>query len=40
MLSARNFQNECPLFLMQTWADYLDGLKAGAKVIPLKRQAE
>ena len=25
---------------MQTWADYLDGLKAGAKVIPLKQQAE
>ena len=24
--------------MMQTWADYLDGLKAGAKVIPLKRQ--
>ncbi|MCM0083963.1 integrase arm-type DNA-binding domain-containing protein [Geomonas sp. Red32] len=23
--------------MMQTWADYLDGLKAGAKVIPLKR---
>ena len=25
--------------MMQTWADYLDGLKAGAKVVPLKRQA-
>ncbi len=25
--------------MMQTWADYLDGLKAGAKVIPIKRQA-
>jgi len=25
--------------MMQVWADYLDGLKAGAKVIPLKRQA-
>ncbi len=25
--------------MMQTWADYLDGLKTGAKVIPLKRQA-
>lgn len=24
--------------MMQTWADYLDGLKAGAKVIPLRRQ--
>jgi integrase len=24
--------------MMQTWADYLDGLKSGAKVIPLKRQ--
>ncbi|RII26677.1 MAG: integrase [Geobacter sp.] len=23
--------------LMQTWSDYLDGLKSGAKVIPLKR---
>jgi hypothetical protein len=22
--------------MMQTWADYLDGLKAGATVIPLK----
>lgn len=26
--------------MMQTWADYLDGLKEGAKVIPLKRQME
>lgn len=25
--------------MMQVWADYLDGLKAGAKVIPLRRQA-
>lgn len=25
--------------MMQLWADYLDGLKAGAKVIPLKRTA-
>lgn len=25
--------------MMQLWADYLDGLKAGAKVIPLKRMA-
>lgn len=25
--------------MMQTWADYLDGLKAGAKVIPLKKKA-
>ncbi len=25
--------------MMQLWADYLDGLKAGAKVIPLTRQA-
>ena len=24
--------------MMQLWADYLDGLKAGAKVIPFKRQ--
>jgi len=23
--------------MLQTWADYLDGLKAGAKVIPFKR---
>lgn len=23
--------------MMQLWADYLDGLKIGAKVIPLKR---
>jgi hypothetical protein len=22
--------------MMQTWADYLDGLKAGAKVIPFR----
>lgn len=25
--------------MMQQWADYLDGLKAGAKIIPLKRAA-
>jgi hypothetical protein len=25
--------------MMQTWADYLDGLKSGAKVTPLKRQS-
>ena len=25
--------------MMQKWADYLDGLKAGAKIIPLTRQA-
>ncbi|MGD0274707.1 MAG: integrase arm-type DNA-binding domain-containing protein [Syntrophales bacterium] len=25
--------------MMQRWADYLDGLKSGAKVIPLNRQA-
>ena len=25
--------------MMQLWADYLDGLKEGAKVIPLQRQA-
>ena len=24
--------------MMQTWANYLDGLKSGAKVLPLKRQ--
>lgn len=26
--------------LMQLWSDYLDGLKAGAKVLPLKREAQ
>lgn len=26
--------------MMQTWADYLDGLKAGAKVIPITRGME
>ena len=26
--------------MMQTWADYLDGLKAGAKVVPLRKNAE
>ncbi|BEH11831.1 MULTISPECIES: tyrosine-type recombinase/integrase [Geobacter] len=26
--------------MMQLWADYLDGLKTGAKIIPLKRQVE
>ncbi|TSK04365.1 MAG: DUF4102 domain-containing protein [Geobacter sp.] len=26
--------------MMQLWANYLDGLKAGAKVVPLKRVAE
>jgi hypothetical protein len=25
--------------MMQLWADYLDELKAGAKVIPFKREA-
>jgi len=25
--------------MMQSWADYLDKLKAGAEVIPLKRPA-
>ncbi|WP_242470722.1 tyrosine-type recombinase/integrase [Thiocystis violacea] len=25
--------------MMQAWADYLDGLKQGAKVLPLKRTA-
>jgi integrase len=25
--------------MMQTWADYLDGLKAGAKVLPIQRRA-
>jgi len=26
--------------MMQTWADYLDGLKAGAKVIPFRKHTE
>lgn len=26
--------------MMQTWADYLDGLKAGAKVIPMRKVAK
>ena len=26
--------------MMQTWADYLDGLKAGAKVIPMRKHAD
>jgi integrase len=26
--------------MMQIWADYLDGLKAGAKVVPLRKNAE
>ena len=26
--------------MMQQWADYLDGLKAGAKVIPLRREGQ
>jgi integrase len=26
--------------MMQTWADYLDGLKAGAKLIPLRKNVE
>ncbi len=25
--------------MMQLWADYLDGLKSGAKVIPLRKMA-
>ena len=25
--------------MMQTWADYLDGLRKGAKVVPIRRQA-
>jgi len=25
--------------MMQAWADYLDGLRAGANVVPLKRTA-
>jgi hypothetical protein len=26
--------------MMQTWSDYLDGLKVGAKVIPFKKMQE
>jgi integrase len=26
--------------MMQTWADYLDGLRAGAKVLPFKKMQE
>jgi integrase len=26
--------------MMQTWADYLDGVKSGVKIIPLKRRAD
>ena len=26
--------------MMQTWADYLDGLKVGAKIIPLRKHTE
>ena len=25
--------------MMQAWADYLDGLRAGAEVVPFKRRA-
>jgi integrase len=25
--------------MMQTWSDYLDGIKSGAKVLPMKRSA-
>ena len=25
--------------MMQRWSDYLDGLKVGAKVVPLKKKA-
>jgi len=25
--------------MMQAWADYLEGLRAGAKVVPIKRRA-
>ncbi len=25
--------------MMQAWADYLDGLKAGDSVVPIKRKA-
>ena len=26
--------------MMQAWADYLDSLRAGAEVVPIKRESE
>ena len=39
--AAYNFAEHLPerRRMMQAWADYLDGLKAGAEVIPLFRKA-
>ena len=39
--AAYNFAEHLPerRKMMQAWADYLDGLKAGAEVIPLFRSA-
>ena len=39
--AAYNFAEHLPerRKMMQAWADYLDGLKAGAEVIPLFKQA-
>jgi hypothetical protein len=39
--AAYNFAEHLPerRKMMQAWADYLDGLKAGADVIPLFKQA-
>jgi uncharacterized membrane protein YcjF (UPF0283 family) len=39
--AAYNFAEHLPerRKMMQAWADYLDGLKAGAEVIPLFKKA-
>jgi hypothetical protein len=39
--AAYNFAEHLPerRKMMQAWADYLDGLKAGAEVIPLFKRA-
>ena len=41
MSAAYNFAEHLPerRKMMQAWADYLDGLKTGADVIPLFKQA-
>lgn len=41
MRGAYNFAEFLPerRRMMQAWADYLDGLRAGAKVIPIGRAA-
>lgn len=39
--AAENYAEPLPerRTMMQHWADYLDGLKAGAEVIPIKQSA-